>query len=147
LTILIYLVFINWLIPVILLIGSVVFTLLKAKVFNERYILDRKQTTPARKLSYLGSLMTARDAARELRLYGLKSYLKENWNKINSSLIGERIALTRKESIIDALGSIGNTLTFGISLMIIILLIMRDALSIGQFAAFLNAVMTFQQDI
>lgn len=146
-SILVYLLFINWLIPLILFFGSIVFTLLQVKVFKERYLLDRQQTTPGRKVAYLSHLMTARSPARELRLYGLQDYIKKEWNKINANLISDRLKLTRKESSIEIVGSSGNTLTFAVTLMIIIALLMRGALSVGQYAAFLRAVISFQQDL
>lgn len=146
-SIIVYLLLINWLIPVVLLFGSVLATILKAGVFKKRFVLSRKQTTPARKLSYLGGLMTGRGPARELRLYNLQDYIKQEWNQINSSLIEERLGLTRKETVRDMIGSSGNTLTLGMTLLIIIFLLMREALSIGQYAAFIRAVMTFQDQL
>lgn len=146
-SILIYLLFINWLIPVILLVGSVVFTTFQMKVFKERYVLNREQTTPSRKLAYLTHLMTGREPSRELRLYNLQGYVKREWNQINSSLIHERMKLTRKESRRDLIGQSGNTLTFALTLLIIIFMIMKKTLSIGQYAVFIRAVISFQQEL
>lgn len=147
LSVIIFLLSINWLIPLVLCMGSFAFTLIQVKVFKEKYVLDRKQTTPSRKLHYLGDLMTARDAASELRLYGLKDYFLQAWNRINTALISERLKLARRECRLEMIGSSGHTMTFAVTLLGILLISMRGALSIGQYAAFIRAVITFQQDL
>lgn len=146
-SLLIYLTFIHWSIPLVLLIGSVIFTLIQVRLFTERYILDRKQTTEVRKLYYLERLMTAREAAREIRLYGLGDYLRGNWNKLNDKLRKERLAIVRRESRLELISSNGNTMTFAIVLTGIVYLSTFGILSVGQYAAFIRAVLQFQQDL
>lgn len=147
LSIIIYLLFIHWLIPLVLLTGSLIFTLIQVKVFKEKYLLFRKQTTPARKLQYIGNLMTSREAASEIRLYGLKDYFLHSWNRINNELINERMKLARRSYRLEMAGSSGHTFTFALSLFGILLISARSTLSTGQYAAFIRAAVTFQQDL
>lgn len=144
---LIYLLFIHWLIPLALLIGSIIFTLVRVKLFIEQYILNRKQTTDMRKLGYFERLMTAREAAREVRLYGLRNHLRSHWNELNNKLKNERLAISRRESRLELTSTTGNTMTFAVVLTGIVYLATLGLLSVGQYAAFIRAVLEFQQEL
>lgn len=146
-SILIYLLFINWFIPLILLVGTIIFTLFQVKVFKERYILEKEQTTASRKLNYLTTLMTTRMPAKELRLYGLERYFQKEWNELNASLINERMNLVKKEAKTEAVGLNGHSFTFFFILILILQLIKGGLLTIGQYAAFIRAVISFQKDM
>lgn len=142
-----YLMLIHWAIPLILFIGSVIFTMIKIGIFIERYMLDRKQTTDIRKLDYLDRLMTFRDAAREIRLYDLADHLREHWNELNVKTRDERLHLANKESKRELISSSGNTITFAIVLTGIVYLASMGMLSVGQYAAFIQAVIQFQSEL
>lgn len=146
-SLLIFLLFIHWAIPLVLFIGSVIFSIIRVRLFIEQYTLHRKQTTEMRKLSYLERLMTAREAAREIRLYGLGRYLRNNWNKLNDKLKKERLIITRRESGLAFISSGGNTMTFAVVLTGIVYLATFGLLSVGQYAAFIRAVSQFQIDL
>src|SRR5690625_12197 len=146
-SLLIFLLFIHWAIPFVLLIGSVTFSIIRVRLFIERYMLHRKQTTEMRKLSYLERLMTAREAAREIRLYGLSRYLRYNWNKLNDKLKKERLTIARRESRLEFISSGGNTMSFAVVLTGIVYLATLGLLSVGQYAAFIRAVLQFQIDL
>lgn len=146
-SLLIFLLFIHWAIPFVLLIGSVTFSIIRVRLFIERYMLHRKQTTEMRKLSYLERLMTAREAAREIRLYGLGRYLRNNWNKLNDKLKKERLTIARRESRLEFISSGGNTMSFAVVLTGIVYLATLGLLSVGQYAAFIRAVLQFQIDL
>lgn len=146
-SVLVYLTVIHWVIPLILFIGSLIFTLVKMGLFIERYLLDRKQTTEIRKLNYLERLMTFRDAAREIRLYDLADHLRKHWQELNEKTRNERLDLAKKESKKELVSSSGNTLTFAIVLAGIIYIASMGMLSVGQYAAFIRAVIQFQTEL
>lgn len=146
-SLLLYLGFIHWSIPLVLLIGSTIFSLVRVRLFTEKYILDRKQTADSRKLHYLESLLTAREAAREIRLFGLGNYIRENWKTLNKKLIADRIHLARRESRLELVSSSGNTITFAIVLTGVVYIATLGLLSIGQYAAFIQAVIQFQDKL
>lgn len=146
-SLLVYLLVIHWLIPLILFIGSAIFTFIKMGIFIERYLLDRKQTTEVRKLNYLDHLMTFRDASREIRLYDLADHLRGHWRELNEKTRDERLDLANKESKKELISSSGNTLTFAIVLTGIIYLATVGLLSVGQYAAFIRAVIQFQTEL
>ncbi|WP_062104327.1 ABC transporter ATP-binding protein [Bacillus niameyensis] len=144
-SLLIFLFFIHWSIPLILFIGSTIFTLVRIRLFTEQYILDRKQTTEMRKLGYFERLMSTRESAREIRLFGLGDHLRGKWKALNIKLMDERIHLARRESRLEWVSSSGNTLTFSIVLTGVVYIATLGLLSVGQYAAFINAVLQFQE--
>ncbi|WP_199614022.1 ABC transporter ATP-binding protein [Paenibacillus alkalitolerans] len=146
-SILFYLVFIHWAIPLALFAGSLTFTLVLVRSLKEKYLLHRKQTTPGRQLQYLGSMMTTRDTASELRLYGLKDHVLQAWTLLNRQLIGERLKLARREYRLNLFSSTGHTFTFALVIIGMFLLGTKGLLSIGKLAAFLRAVQSFQRDL
>lgn len=146
-SLLIYLSLIHWAVPLFLIIGSVIFTIVKVKLHIEKYILDRKQTTEMRQLTYLERLMTSREAAREIRLYDLGNHLRGKWRDLNDKLREERIQLAGREGRLELISSSGNTMTFAIVLTGIVYLATLGLLSIGQYAAFIRTVIQFQLDL
>lgn len=146
-SLLIYLAFIHWFIPLILFIGSAIFTVVRVKLFIEKYLLDRKQTTDMRKLTYLEKLMTSRETAREIRLYGLGTHLRGKWRDLNDKMREERIQLAGRESRKELISSGGNTMIFATVLTGIVYLATLGLLSVGQYAAFIRAVIQFQQEL
>lgn len=146
-SLLIFISLIHWTVPLILIIGSAIFTIVKVKLHIEKYILDRKQTTEMRQLTYLERLMTSRGAAREIRLYGLGNHLRGRWRDLNDKLREERIQLAGREGRLELISSSGNTMTVAIVLTGIVYLATLGLLSIGQYAAFIRAVIHFQQEL
>lgn len=143
-SLLIYLAFIHWSIPLTLFIGCLIFTFIQVTFMNKIYILDREQTTGMRKLGYLEGLLTSRQAAREIRLFGLGHYFLENWKRLNKELRAERLELKREEGKVNLISSTGNTFTFAVVLTGIVFFSTLGMLSVGQYAAFLRAVIEFQ---
>lgn len=146
-SLLIFLLLIHWGIPLVLFIGSIIFTFVEMKVFAERYILDREQTAEMRKLGYLEQLMTGRQAAREIRLYHFGNYLRANWKKLNEKLRKDRLELARRESKLELISTNGNTMIFAIVLTGIVYLATFGLLSVGQYAAFIRTVNQFQDSL
>ncbi|MCJ7839767.1 ABC transporter ATP-binding protein/permease [Lederbergia sp. NSJ-179] len=146
-SLLLYLGFIHWGIPLILLIGSTIFSLVQVRLFTEQYILERKQTTDMRKLHYFERLLTAREAAREIRLFGLGDHIRRKWKTLNEKLITDRIQLARRESRLELISSNGNTITFTIVLTGVVYIATVGLLSVGQYAAFIQAVIQFQEKL
>ena len=142
-----YLLFIHWAVPLAFAAGSFVFTLVVVKSLKERYLLHRRQTTPERQLHYLNQLMTSREAAAELRLFGLQNYVLDAWTALHGRLLGERLALARRDYRRHLVSSAGHTLVFALVIMGLFLLGTQGLLSIGKLAAFLRATQSFQNNM
>jgi ATP-binding cassette, subfamily B, bacterial len=146
-SLLVYLMFIHWSIPIILFVGTAVFTLVKVRLFTEQYILHREQSTEMRKLHYVESLMTNRQSAAEIRLYNLRDHLRNKWKNLNQSLQSERLELAKREYKLEWISSSGNTLTFAVVLSGIVYIATLGLLSVGQYAAFIRSVIQFQEQL
>jgi ATP-binding cassette, subfamily B, bacterial len=130
--------------PVILTAGTLPSLLLRVRILRERYLLERKQTERHRRLHYLGELMTGREAAAEIRLFGLRDTLLGAWSRLHRELRDERLTLARREFRIDGAGHSGQALTLGLALAVVVALIAGGRLTLGQYAAFAGAVQGFQ---
>ena len=135
----------HWSLPLILTAGTTLALLLRVRVLRERYLLERKQTEPDRRLGYLASLMTGREPAAEVRLFGLADHLLRSWGRLYADLRNERLALVRREFRFEGASSTGESLTFGVALAVVVALVAGGALTLGQYAAFVGAVQQFQQ--
>jgi ATP-binding cassette, subfamily B, bacterial len=130
--------------PVILIAGTLPSLLLRVRIQRERYLMERKQTERHRRLRYLGELMTGREAAGEIRLFGLRDTLLSAWSGLHRELRDERLALARREFRVDGAGYSGQALTLGLALAVVVSLIAGGRLTVGQYAAFAGAVEGFQ---
>ncbi len=105
-----------WVLPLVILI-SVPALMLGVRHGTEGYFLSREQSMESRMAGYLSSLLTGRDAVKEVRVFGLNQYLGNKWRELSRRLVAERLSLNitqQKRSIfIDAasvlliFGSIG----------------------------------------
>lgn len=130
--------------PVILIAGTLPSLLLRVRIQRERYLLERQQTERHRRLRYLGELMTGREAAGEIRLFGLRDTLLGAWSGLHRELRDERLALVQREFRVDGAGHSGQALTLGLALAVVVALIAGGRLTVGQYAAFAGAVEGFQ---
>jgi ATP-binding cassette, subfamily B, bacterial len=145
-SLIIYLGLTNWVIPVVLLLGTILFTSIRVRSLRDQYLLHRKQTNDQRRLGYLGGLMSGRKAAGEIRLFGLGDHLLGTWTSLNKKLRNERLKLVRSRFIMDISSSIGLIITLGLTLSVVILYSDNNALTAGTYAAFLTAILQFQQN-
>lgn len=137
----------HWSLPLILIIGTTLSVLPRLRVLRERYILERKQTERERRLKYFESLMAGREAAAEVRLFGLGDYLLRSWAQLNGELRNERLALVNREFRFEGGSSTAESLTFGLALTLVVFLVAGGALTLGQYAAFVGAVQQFQRSL
>ncbi|MFZ0313773.1 MAG: ABC transporter ATP-binding protein [Candidatus Korobacteraceae bacterium] len=83
----------------VLLVGTMpaLYVVLNSAVRQHQWHL--RTTADERKTWYYDWLLTARDTAAELRLFGLGDYFESAYRSLRSMLRGERLRLTRQQSI------------------------------------------------
>jgi ABC-type multidrug transport system fused ATPase/permease subunit len=133
--------------PVVLTVGTGAFVLLHVRRLHAQHMLERRQTERQRRLGYLEALMSEREAAAEIRLFGLRGHLLESWKRLFVELREERLSLARRTFGIEGAHTIGRSLTFGLALAVVVSLIAGGDLTLGQYAAFVAAVHTFQANL
>lgn len=117
-----------------------------AQVVQSRsiFFLTQQQTARSRLLWYLSSLLTSRDAAKEVRTHGLSEWLLDRWRRLYRELADEQVALGTRQNLARAgLGSLGSVgVAAGLALVAVGLV--RGTLQPGQFAAMLWALQAVQ---
>ena len=84
-------------IPSLLLVGSVV-VIWRHMRSEQQYVDVRQSQAPLwRRQYYWRNLLTERDAASEVRLFGLSDHLVKSWRTVTDQLIGELSRLRRGE--------------------------------------------------
>ena len=74
--------------PLVLVVGVIPFHFITLALFRKVWILTRAQTSSERVLEYLSDLMTKRQAAAEVRLFDLASYLRRGDNACRRGFAG-----------------------------------------------------------
>ena len=144
---LVYLGVANVLLPLPLVVGLIPFYVVTSRYNQRLYLLRRRQTASQRRLDYLGELLSGRDAAAEVRLFGLGDYLLNKRQRLFRDNRDERLKLGRKQSLAAIRSSMGDQITYGIVIVGIVALIAGGQLSVGYFAALLAASERFRDGV
>lgn len=137
----------DWSLPVIMVGGTVLFALVRVRLWKAKYLLERAQTERERRLGYMAGLMTGRDAGAEVRLFDLREYLLRSWDNLRAELRDERLSLVRRDFRFEVASSSGQSFVFGSVLAVVVYLVARGTLTVGQYAAFIGAVQQFQDSV
>ncbi len=135
------------LLPIPLVAGLVPFYLVTARYNQRLHLLRRQQTASQRRLDYLGDLLTGRQAAAEVRLFGLGGYLIDKRQRLFREKRDERLKLGRAQSMAAIRSSLGDQVTYGVVIVGIVALIAAGRLSVGYFAALLAAAERFRDEV
>ena len=144
---LLYLAASNPLLPLPLVVGLIPFYIVTSRYSQRLYLLRRRQTASQRRLDYLGELMTGREAAAEVRLFGLGTYLLEKRQHLFRDRRDERLKLGREQSMAAIRSSLGEQVTYALVIVGIVALMAGGKLSLGYFAALLAAAERFRDGV
>ncbi len=102
--------------PYLLLISVpiIAFQLYYSKLF---YNLKRDQTEDERKVNYYNRLMTSKDFAKELRIFGLGTLFKKNFETLRADLRQKQLKLIKKrtlwETVVQVVATVFLLMVFG----------------------------------
>ena len=130
--------------PLVLLVGLVPFHYVTLGLDRKVWILIRAQTQSDRVLTYLSDLMTKKNAAAEVRLFGLGEYLRDRRQQLSSRLRWDRYKLSREHAGFASLASMTDQVAYGAVIGGVCLMILRGSLTVGSFAAYLSAAERFR---
>jgi ATP-binding cassette, subfamily B, bacterial len=75
------------------------------------YAKNFRQTPIQRQLDYLRVLGGSKEAAKELKLFGLRTFLRERFTRLSDEIYNENVALSRRKliagSVLTAIGTMG----------------------------------------
>ena len=134
-------------IPVVLIAGSAPILIANMRRGREMYELYREQTAAQRRADYMVQLVTDREAAKEVRLYGLGDHLVSTWGEVAEELRRQRFRLTLKQQKIMGAARGGAILSILAALVLLLWQATSGAITLGAFLALGDATGRFQEQL
>ncbi|MGA2022543.1 MAG: ABC transporter ATP-binding protein [Candidatus Sulfotelmatobacter sp.] len=111
------------------------------------YAKNFRQTPMRRQLDYLRILGGSKEAAKELKLFGLKDFLRERFTRISDQIYAENVTLSRRKLIAGALLSTIGTMGYYSAYVFVIWRTVAGALSIGTLTLLAGAIQQASSNI
>ncbi|TVX94382.1 ABC transporter ATP-binding protein [Paenibacillus agilis] len=136
----------HWSMAIALLLIVIPSFIINIRIGQAHFWQMISQTTVLRKSRYMFSLLTGRDSAKEIRIYGIASYLRQVWAKLYWKNAEEQIELQTRGMRFNAVqeGVVEGAL-YAVS-MLLVWLCAGGALSIGSFVSITQAIRGSQQN-
>ena len=135
-----------WLLPLSLLsvFPYLVARLIRGKEFHHVKSMQAKKT---RLLSYLWSLFTTRQTAKEMRVMGFDDYITDKWRDTRDEVNEELWAVQKKDAMsllwCDGIRIIG----YFLSIAVVLLLVICGDISLGVFGGAITAFLSLQNNM
>ncbi len=111
------------------------------------YARNLRQTPIRRQLDYLRVLGGSREAAKELKLFGLKDFLVERFTKLSNQIYLENVALARRRLVAGAFLSLVGTAGYYSAYVYVIWRTVAGFLSIGTLTFLTGAIVQASSNI
>ena len=111
------------------------------------YAKNFRQTPIRRQLDYLRLLGGSREAAKELKLFGLKGFLGDRFTRLWDQIYEENVALSRRRLIAGALLSLLGTVGYYSAYVYVIWRALIGSISIGTLTALTGAIVQVSGNI
>ena len=111
------------------------------------YAKNFRQTPIRRQLDYLRVLGGSKEAAKELKLFGLSSFLTERFTKLSDEVYEENVSLSKRKLVAGVMLSIVGSLGYYGAYLYVIWKTVTGALSIGTLYFLAGAILQASQNI
>ena len=111
------------------------------------YAKNFSQTPVRRQLDYLRVLGGSREAAKELKLFGLSAFLTERFTRLSDQIYSENVALARRRLLSGSLLSLVGTMGYYSAYVFVILRTVEGATSIGTLTFLSGAILQASNNI
>ena len=111
------------------------------------YAKNFRQTPMRRQLDYLRVLGGSKEAAKELKLFGLKNFLSERFTRLSDQIYDENVALSRRKLIAGSLLSTIGTMGYYSAYVFVIWRTISGTLSIGTLTFLTGAILQASTNI
>ena len=111
------------------------------------YAKNFRQTPIRRELDYLRVLGGSREAAKELKLFGLKDFLIGRFTRLSDQIYGENVDLSRRRLVVGSLLSIVGTVGYYSAYVYVIWRTVTGALTIGTLTFLTGAIVQASSNI
>ena len=139
-------VFSPWLL-VLLLLGVLPAFLGESHFAFLGYATNFRQTPIRRQLDYLRVLGGSREAAKELKLFGLRNFLVERFTRLSDQLYEENVGLARRRLIAGGFLSVVGTAGYYSAYVFVVWRTITGALTIGQLTFLSGAIVQASSNI
>jgi len=129
----------HWLLAVGLLIFVIPSLLVNMRIGEQRFMQMMSQTPIARRVNYFYNLLIGREAAKEIRLFGLSSHLIDQWRTSFMLNARQKLKLERKGILMNWGVESFNNLVSSSLIIGLAWLGTKGRLSIGQYVALTEA--------
>ncbi len=143
-SLLLYLAQFHWVLPLLLAIGSTPGVLLYHRFLHQKYYVQRELAPHERRFMVYAGLLTGRESAAEVRLFGLGGWLLDQVAVLRRRLDRERLRLAGRELRQAIVHSGLNGLAHILALVFSVGLLVVGRVSIGTAAALFAAIERFQ---
>ncbi|MFZ0798669.1 MAG: ABC transporter ATP-binding protein [Terriglobales bacterium] len=111
------------------------------------YAKNFRQTPIRRQLDYLRVLGGSKEAAKELKLFGLKDFLVARFTRLSDEIYQENVALSRRKLIAGSLLSVIGTMGYYSAYVFVIWRTVSGALTIGTLTFLAGAILQASSNI
>jgi ATP-binding cassette subfamily B protein len=111
------------------------------------YAKNFRQTPMRRQLDYLRVLGGSKEAAKELKLFGLRNFLRERFTSLSDEIYDENVALSRRKLIAGSLLSTIGTMGYYSAYVFVIWRTVQGALTIGTLTFLTGAIQQASSNI
>lgn len=111
------------------------------------YAKNFRQTPARRRLDYLRILGGSKEAAKELKLFGLRNFLSERFTRLSDEIYDENVALSRRKLIAGSLLSTIGTMGYYSAYVFVIWRTLAGALTIGMLTFLAGAIQQASSNI
>ena len=145
-SLLVYLAQFHWALPLLLAAGSTPGVLLFGRFLHRKYYVQRELAPHERRFAVYTGLLTGREAAAEVRLFGLAGWLLDQVAVLRRRLDRERLQLAARELRQTGFNGGLTGLAHIVALVFSVGLLVVGRVSIGTAAALFAAIERFQRD-
>ncbi len=136
----------HWGLPVLLITGTSSGMFIRERIHRRWFLLQRKHAPHERRFNTFADLLTGKEAAAEIRLFGFGHWLIQQATSLWQRLRQDRLKLAARD-FRDTLLSDGlNSTAFVLSVVLSIWLLITGKASIGAYAAIFLAIQRFQSN-
>src|SRR5579863_5753458 len=111
------------------------------------YAKNFRQTPIRRQLDYLRVLGGSKEAAKELKLFGLRDFLRERFTRLSDHIYVENVALSRRRLIVGSLLSVIGTMGYYSAYVFVIWRTVQGQLTIGTLTFLTGAIQQASSNI
>lgn len=131
----------------LLLLGGLPMILTNRRESRLEFGFTVDQTPRQRQRFYLSYLLTTRDEAKEVRAFDIGRSLRERFDGLYGSYLADLAGHLRRRSILSAVGHLGAAVVLTATLVVLVRLIARGAVSVAEAGAAIVAIRMLQGQV